>query len=611
MTLVDKSGFPYTAAQVYKNVADSVKFKVLALDSTLQTGLGAGYAYVAITQPLTNEQPSTLALPDVPVITGTTSADGSVTVSWNLAGGATSYNIYYEAGSLKNLDNAAAKIIGVSSPKTIVGLADGQPYTFAVSAVNDIGESNVSAVVVASPLSLPGAPLIDSIKAADSSVTVTWNPVALASSYTLYYAAGNTVDKTAAKFSLTADSKTVKGLTDGTPYAFAVSATNSIGEGPLSAVVTATPSGPLVAPVITNAIASDGSVTLSWNPVNGASSYNLYYAAGRTVDKTGSKISGVASPKAVTGLADGVKYAFAVSAVSGAVESALSLADTSTPQAAATQPSAPAVPTGIAAVAGSGSVQVTWNTAPGVTYTLYYAPGPHVDTTGASFANATSGKTVLGLTNGELYAFGVCAVNTTGKSGLDTVTATPFAAPSAPVIVSVSPGDSSDTVSWGAVALASSYNLYYNLGSSVDTTGTKLASVTSPTIVRALSDGQTYAFAVQAVNSGGKSPLSKADTSTPGPQALPAKPSAPVGVTADTGAGQVTISWSAVSGATSYNLYYKSGASVTKTTATTEVSVQATSKVVAGLSSETTFGVTAVNAGGESALSATVTVATP
>src|ERR1035437_6929982 len=47
--------------------------------------------------------------------------------------------------------------------------------------------------------------------------------------------------------------------------------------------------------------------------------------------------------------------------------------------------------------------------------------------------------------------------------------------------------------------------------------------------------------------------------------APPGITSAPTGVTATTGNGQVTISWNAVSGATSYNIYWSTTSGVTKT----------------------------------------------
>lgn len=90
---------------------------------------------------------------------------------------------------------------------------------------------------------------------------------------------------------------------------------------------------------------------------------------------------------------------------------------------------------------------------------------------------------------------------------------------------------------------------------------------------------------------------------------VPPLSSPPVGVTAVTatpGDGQANISWSAVPGATSYNVYSSSSTPVT--TGNTKTSVGATGATLSSLTNGTPMfaAVTAVNAGGESPLSTEV-----
>jgi len=87
---------------------------------------------------------------------------------------------------------------------------------------------------------------------------------------------------------------------------------------------------------------------------------------------------------------------------------------------------------------------------------------------------------------------------------------------------------------------------------------------------------------------------------------VPAVPSTPTGTTATPGNGQTTLAWPAVPGATSYNVYSSSTPPVT--TASTKMNVSATGATLSALTNGTPIfaAVTAVNAGGESALSAEV-----
>jgi hypothetical protein len=189
------------------------------------------------------------------------------------------------------------------------------------------GQTTTADMHLGNIVAIPPAPVISNATPDSAGVTVSWNTVNGATSYNLYYAAGTTVTlSSGTKVTGVVSPYLLTGLTNGKQYVFAVSAVNSAGESVLSTIVTATPQGPIpLAPVVSNAVAGDSSATVSWNTVTGATSYNLYYKAGTTVDKaTSTRITGVASPKIVTGLANGTQYAFAVSAVNSAGESGLS-----------------------------------------------------------------------------------------------------------------------------------------------------------------------------------------------------------------------------------------------------------------------------------------------
>ena len=85
-------------------------------------------------------------------------------------------------------------------------------------------------------------------------------------------------------------------------------------------------------------------------------------------------------------------------------------------------------------------------------------------------------------------------------------------------------------------------------------------------------------------------------------------PTTPAGVVASPGNGQATIAWTAVPGATSYNIYWSTTTGVTPATAANKKNVTANTFIVTPLTNGTQyfFVVTAVNSSGESAPSSQV-----
>jgi fibronectin type 3 domain-containing protein len=144
----------------------------------------------------------------------------------------------------------------------------------------------------------------------------------------------------------------------------------------------------------------------------------------------------------------------------------------------------------------------------------------------------------------------------------------------------------------------------------VTTAGTKITTAASPYVQTGLAASTTYYYIVTAVNAAGQSAASaqvSAATNAP----VVTIPAAPTGVTAAGGANQVSISWSAVSGATSYNIYYATTTGVTKTSGA-KITNASSPYIQTALAAGTTYYyiVTAVNSAGESAASAQASAAT-
>ena len=176
-------------------------------------------------------------------------------------------------------------------------------------------------------------------------------------------------------------------------------------------------------------------------------------------------------------------------------------------------------------------------------------------------------------------------------------------APSAPTGLTATAGNAQVVLTWTAVSGATSYNIYSQSTAGVTTSsGAKIAGITKASYTQTgLTNGTHYYYVVTAVNSNGESPTSTEVTATPQAPI----PSAPTGLTATAGNGQVALSWTASSGATSYNLYYGTTSPLTIANGTKVGSLSGTTDTVSSLTNGTPyyFAVTAVNSGGESALS--------
>lgn len=126
-------------------------------------------------------------------------------------------------------------------------------------------------------------------------------------------------------------------------------------------------------------------------------------------------------------------------------------------------------------------------------------------------------------------------------------------APAAPVDVSATPGDQTNTVQWAAVVGATSYKVYWSLATPVaKETAQVVTGAVSPLLHTGLTNGVTVYYAVSAANAFGESALSSEVGAMP-VAAVPAAPSTVSATPADT---RVTLDWSPVSNADSYNVYW-------------------------------------------------------
>ena len=350
----------------------------------------------------------------------------------------------------------------------------------------------------------------------------------------------------------------------------------------------------------TNLIATpgNGQVALSWSASTNAEGYYISYST-ISGGPYGNGEATTATGYTVLGLVNGKTYYFVVSAYNSEGVGNISNEVSATPQASITIPSPP---TNLTAVAGNGQVALTWNTSSGAqSYNIYESTvsgGPY-NSVGPT---SNLSYTVTGLTNGTTYYFVVTAVNSAGQSNYSNqASAAPTTAPTPPAPptnLTANPGNGQVSLAWNASSGALSYNVYWSTSSGVTTAnGTKVTGVTSPYLHTGLTNGTTYYYIVTAVNTYGESGASNQASATP--TSAPTPPAPPTNLAAVAGNAQVSLTWTASSGANYYDVYDSAtnGGPYNYVNQTTNISY-----TVTGLQNWKTyyFVVTAVNSAGQS-----------
>lgn len=449
-----------------------------------------------------------------------------------------------------------------------------------------------------SPTSLSATP-------GNGQVDLSWTGSSLAASYNVYRATASG-SETLYQPGVTGTNYADAGVTAGTTYYYEVTAVNVTGESGKSNEVSAAPLPPNF-----TLSASPGSLTVQQG-ANGSSTITASPVSGFTGSVT---LSLVSPPSGITGTFSPVSvsisgsststltispdytvaqgnYTLTVQGVSGSITQSTTVELTVTP-------GVPSAPIDLTANGGSAQVSLSWGAPANGTaasYNLYRGitsdgEGTTPYKTGISGTNYTDS----GLSSGTTYYYQVTAVNSVGE-GPKSNEASAITAPSAPTALTATAGNAQVSLSWTASSGAANYIVYRGTTSGGENSTPIATDVTSANYTdKSASNGTTYYYDVTAVNSGGESGKSNEVSATPMPP-----PSAPANLTATAGNAQVSLSWTASSGATGYNIYRgitSGGESATPVATDTS----ATNYTDPGLTNGTTYyyKVTAVDSFGE------------
>ena len=468
-------------------------------------------------------------VPAAPSGLSATATNTSLTLSWTAVTGATSYEVKRGASGVATVSSGASH--------SFSGLTASTEYTLYVRAKNSGGTSDWNSLT-ATTMALPTPGGLRITRQGGVILELAWDRVAGATGYEVKRVAG-TAETTVPN----AGCCSVRFLdaTADTTYTFTVRARNSSGISSWSAALSVTTGPPT--PTGLSATTTSSSLTLTWSAVTGATSYEVKQGASGTV----TAVAGPRWPRAglvkqgasgtVTAVSSGVSHTFSgltantayilyVRAKNSNGTSEWSLTSATT---------APAAPSGLNVATTSSSLTLSWSAVTSATsYEVKQGSG-----TVTAVSSGTS-HTFTGLTGGTEYTLYVRAKNSNGTSEWSSISAT--TSPAAPSGLSVTTLPSSLTLSWGSVTGATSYEVKRGASGTV----TAVPSGASHTFTGLTGDTQ-YTLYVRAKNSGGTSPWSSisATTSLAAPSGL--------SVTGTTKTG-LTLSWNAVTGATSYEV---------------------------------------------------------
>jgi fibronectin type 3 domain-containing protein len=490
-----------------------------------------------------------MLLPPAPP-TGVSASDGTYTdrvaVSWNESSGATSYELY------RNTANSSGGATQIGTPEATshddATVAAGAIYYYFVKACNSGGcsgfdgsDSGYRAMTVPRGVTASDGSYADKVR-------ISWNNPVGTTSCALYRNTSNSSSGATLLGSSGAPPYDDTTATPGAIYYYFVKACNQA----VCSDFSTSDSGyrAMSAPTVT---ASDGTdtdkVAVSWTPSSGATSYQLWR---NTSDSPGgaTQLGGTLAVSRYddTSATAGTLYYYFVKACASAVCSDFSIADSGYRRMPA--------PKGVTASDGTypDKVQVAWTAPSGPT--SYQV---HRNTFNSSFGATLIGRPATSpyddrtATPGTTYYYFVKACASAGCSDFSASDSGYRAGVPDPVVVTASDGNYLDkvAVSWNTPSGATSYELYRNTSDSSSGATQLGRTLTEPSYDDTTAiPGTIYYYFVKACSVAGCSDFGTPDS---GYRAM----TAPSRVSASDGShpDKVEVSWTASSGATSYEVY--------------------------------------------------------
>lgn len=465
----------------------------------------------------------------VPILTVSNASSYTLDVATSDSNSAaTQYQVSVNSGSSYvtqegNLTATPVWITLTGKKVSVKGLSPSTAYSFVAKARNaeNIETAASSAASGTTLIAPPNSPANIFATATDKTITVSWDAVSGAVGYDVE-ADGTVVNNG------TATSYTHSSLNPGTPHTYRIRARNAGGPGNWSSGITKStlPGSPNI-PANLNAIPLSTSITVTWNNVPGATGYDI--------EVDGELVSNGPNTNYVhSSLTPGTHHSYRVRSINPGGKS-----DWSGTVNATTLLDTVPVPVNLTAVPALNSISLSWDAVEG-------ASGYDIEVDGISFDNSTRiSFTQNGLAPGTQHIYRVRAkkggINSEWSAAVVSSTlANTFGTPANFTAIA---NNTSVVLSWEPVPDAAEYDV--EIDGTVRNNGSEITCVHS-----GLAANSNHTYRVRARNGAGTSAWSPA---------LAVKTfllQTPENIAAVSDQTSISVNWSAVSGATSYDVEF-------------------------------------------------------
>lgn len=475
-----------------------------------------------------------------------------LTVKWEAADRAVSYNVYY--GTERNIASAT-EITGIAADTLSYTITDLQPGTIYYTWVRAVTDQCVTAASnMKYAITFPAAPTVSAPVVSSNSIALTWSESKGASLYRLHYGTTNDYDASSEIDGLKTTTYTLEDLDWGTKYYFWVEAANASGGLRKTTAETAVTEPDPAAPEQKAAKAYLRQITVSWEAVQGAESYLVYYGTSDEIGQA-TEMAGITDTSCVIAdLQAGTTYYTWVKAVK-----ATGTTGASNAQHVITYPSAPELKT--PEVSGN-TVSLSWEPVTGAAvYRLHYSTKNDYNTSVRIDSIRTTSYTISGLDFNTTYYIWISSANASGgmRTGTAVEAVTGDAGTMTPSQKDSKGGMEKVTVAWEAVEGADSYTVCYHTAGDV-TKAKVVEGITGESYtLTELEPGTVYYTWVKSVSAG--------ETSMPSNmKSVITSPAVPVMNAPLVSGNSITLNWNAAKGATIYRLRYGTSSNYSEAT---------------------------------------------